>query len=216
MGRTQFPQIRSELELDSILKSLHNNLSQGRGFDDISIFKAYRKNNRYLRKNTRGSGLFSNFLGGLSRKVLPFLKNYILPIAKQFGKDIYSDVTSGNSSVKKSVKKRGLQSLANLANKLSEGEGIKRASNRKIRVKRKKLLKKRVMNAKKKLKKIRKNRKKITRARGARVRKSSIKKRYSASKKRPSKSHRYVKRLSKKNLSSKSKCNSSVKDIFNL
>ena len=95
-------------------------LSRGSGYRDITIFK----------KKRRGGGVGS-FLGNLIKtygpKMLPFLRNYILPTAKSMGKDVMNDVASGKSTLKKSLKKRGLQSAGKIAARVvSRGTGDRR------------------------------------------------------------------------------------------
>ena len=72
---------------------------------------------------SQGDGFLGNVLSKYGPKMFPFLKKYILPAAKQMGSDILSDMSSGRSTLKKSLKKRGLQSLGNVTRKVMTGEG---------------------------------------------------------------------------------------------
>ena len=72
---------------------------------------------------SQGDGFLGNVLSKYGPKIFPFLKKYILPAAKQMGSDVLSDMSSGRSTLKKSLKKRGLQSLGNVTRKVMTGEG---------------------------------------------------------------------------------------------
>ena len=75
---------------------------------------------------TQGDGFLGNLLSKYGPKIFPILKKHILPPAKQMGSEILSDMSSGRSTFKKSLKKRGLQSLGNVTRKVMTGEGRKR------------------------------------------------------------------------------------------
>ena len=95
-------------------------LTRGGGVRDITTFS----------KKRRGAGVGS-FLGNLVKtygpKMLPFLRNYILPTARSMGKDVLKDVVSGKSTLKKSLKKRGLQSAGKIAARVvARGSGARR------------------------------------------------------------------------------------------
>merc|ERR1712212_452721 len=83
---------------------------------DINIF-------RRRKRVSQGNGFLANVLSKYGPKMFPFLKRYILPAAKQMGSDVLSDMSSGRSTLKKSLKKRGLQSLGNVTRKVMTGEG---------------------------------------------------------------------------------------------
>merc|ERR1712212_581668 len=83
---------------------------------DINIF-------RRRKMVSQGDGFLANVLSKYGPKIFPFLKRYILPAAKQMGSDVLSDMSSGRSTLKKSLKKRGLQSLGNVTRKVMTGEG---------------------------------------------------------------------------------------------
>ena len=99
------------------LKSLQyghpNILTLGNGLGDINIFR-----DRRLR---RGSGAFTNLVFKYGRKLLPYLQKYLWPAAKEFGKNVASDVISGDTSIKKKLKNRGKQSLKNLGQRILSG-----------------------------------------------------------------------------------------------
>ena len=90
--------------------------SAGHGLHDINIF-------RRRKRVSQGDGFLGNVLSKYGPKIFPFLKKYILPAAKQMGSDVLSDMSSGRSTLKKSLKKRGLQSLGNVTRKVMTGEG---------------------------------------------------------------------------------------------
>ena len=93
--------------------------SAGHGLHDINIF-------RRRKRVSQGDGFLANVLSKYGPKIFPFLKRYILPAAKQMGSDVLSDMSSGRSTLKKSLKKRGLQSLGNVTRKVMTGEGRRR------------------------------------------------------------------------------------------
>ena len=93
--------------------------SAGHGLHDINIF-------RRRKRVSQGDGFLGNVLSKYGPKIFPFLKKYILPAAKQMGSDVLSDMSSGRSTLKKSLKKRGLQSLGNVTRKVMTGEGRRR------------------------------------------------------------------------------------------
>ena len=105
-------------------------VSRGRGFQDITIF----------RRKRRGGGVGS-FLGNILKtygpKILPFLRNYILPTAKSMGKDVLNDVVKGKTTLKRSLKRRGLESVGKIATEVaSRGGGGKRVRRRTARQRR--------------------------------------------------------------------------------
>ena len=93
--------------------------SAGHGLHDINIF-------RRRKRVSQGDGFLANVLAKYGPRIFPFLKRYILPAAKQMGSDVLSDMSSGRSTLKKSLKKRGLQSLGNVTRKVMTGEGRRR------------------------------------------------------------------------------------------
>ena len=102
------------------LVKLQNQLGilQGGGIrKNINIFKAYKS-------NQHGGSLFS-ILANLGKRALPFLSNYIFPSAKNFAKNLMSDVMSGEN-LKKSFKKRGSQGLREVGDKILSGSGRRR------------------------------------------------------------------------------------------
>ena len=72
---------------------------------------------------SQGDGFLANVLAKVGPRIFPFLKRYILPAAKQMGSDVLSDMSSGRSTLRKSLKKRGLQFLGNVTRKVMTGEG---------------------------------------------------------------------------------------------
>ena len=125
----------SEQEFNSLSGSFSPIIS-GQGQGDINIFRRYRSN-----RLTRGRGLLS-ILGQLGRKALPFLKEWILPSAKEYGKSVLGDVIGGKS-LKSSLKSRGKESLQNIGQRIVRGRGSKRRA-RSIHMRKKKLTLKRL------------------------------------------------------------------------
>ena len=91
---------------------------------NINIFKAYRP-------NQHGGSIFS-ILANLGKRALPFLSNYIFPSAKNFAKNLMSDVMSGEN-LKKSLKQRGSQGLREVGDKILSGSGRRRIIKRRKR-----------------------------------------------------------------------------------
>ena len=108
--------ILDEKEFLRLVKENPVFLTSGHGIHDINIF-------RRRKRVSQGDGFLGNVLSKYGPKIFPFLKKYILPAAKQMGSDILSDMSSGRSTLKKSLKKRGLQSLGNVTRKVMTGEG---------------------------------------------------------------------------------------------
>ena len=108
--------ILDEKEFLRLVKENPVFLTSGHGIHDINIF-------RRRKRVSQGDGFLGNVLTKYGPKIFPFLKKYILPAAKQMGSDILSDMSSGRSTLKKSLKKRGLQSLGNVTRKVMTGEG---------------------------------------------------------------------------------------------
>ena len=108
--------ILDEKEFLRLVKENPVLLTSGNGIHDINIF-------RRKKRVTQGDGFLGNVLTKYGPKIFPFLKKYIFPAAKQMGGDMLSDMRSGRSTLKKSLKKRGLQSLGNITRKVLSGEG---------------------------------------------------------------------------------------------
>ena len=116
--------ILDEKELTRLLKENPVLLtSAGHGLHDINIF-------RRRKRVSQGDGFLANVLAKYGPRIFPFLKRYILPAAKQMGSDVLSDMSSGRSTLRKSLKKRGLQSLGNVTRKVMTGEGARRRRRR--------------------------------------------------------------------------------------
>ena len=95
-------------------------LTMGDGLGDINIFRKHRL--------TKGSGAFSNLILKYGKRLLPYLKKFLWPAAKEFGRDVMGDVASGDATLKSALKKRGKQSLAKVGRRIISGEGRKRRS----------------------------------------------------------------------------------------
>ena len=102
----------SEHEFNKISNSFSPIIS-GHGQTDISIFRRYRPNSL-----SRGRGLLS-ILSQVGRRVLPFLKEWVLPSAREYSKNVLSDVMEGKT-LKSSLKSRGKESLKNIGTKLGQ------------------------------------------------------------------------------------------------
>ena len=112
----------SEQEFNAISNSFSPIIS-GQGQGDINIFRRYRNN-----KLSRGRGLWS-ILSQIGRKALPFLKEWVLPSAKEYGKNVLSDVVAGRA-LKSSLKTRGKESLKNIGRRIVTGKGSKKRRKR--------------------------------------------------------------------------------------
>ena len=110
--------VLTEQEFNSISNSFSPIIS-GQGQGDINIFRRYRPN-----RLTRGEGLLS-ILSQVGKRALPFLKEWVLPSAKEYGKNVLSDVIGGKT-LKSSLKSRGKESLQNLGQKIVKGRGSKK------------------------------------------------------------------------------------------
>ena len=106
----------SEQEFNSISNSFSPIIS-GHGQGDINVFRRYKPN-----RVTRGQGLLS-ILSQIGKRALPFLKEWVLPSAKEYGKNVLTDVISGKT-LKSSLKSRGKESLQNIGKK-NYGVGLK-------------------------------------------------------------------------------------------
>ena len=115
--------ILDEKEFLRLVKENPVFLTSGHGIHDINIF-------RRRKRVSQGDGFLANVLAKVGPRIFPFLKRYILPAAKQMGSDVLSDVSSGRSTLRKSLKKRGLQSLGNVTRKVMTGEGARRRTRR--------------------------------------------------------------------------------------
>ena len=108
----------SESEFIFLLnKHNHANFLKGGSLSDIDIFRSRKK-------IQRGRGIFS-IISNLGRRALPFLSKYVLPVAKEFGKGLISDVLGGQT-IKSSFKKRGRESVKSLGQRIISGKGKKR------------------------------------------------------------------------------------------
>merc|ERR1712105_395722 len=83
----------------------------------------YRNN-----KLSRGRGLWS-ILSQVGRRALPFLKEWVLPSAREYGKNVFSDVMAGRA-LKSSLKTRGKESLKNIGSRIVTGKGSKKRRKR--------------------------------------------------------------------------------------
>ena len=128
----------SEHEFNKISNSF-NPIISGGGQSDINIFRRYRAN-----RLSRGRGLLS-VLSQIGRRALPFLKEWILPSAKEYGKRVLSDVIEGKT-LKSSLKSRGKESLKDIGSKIGrkimKGGASRRRNTRTLIRRKKRALKK--------------------------------------------------------------------------
>ena len=108
----------SEQEFNSISNSFSPIIS-GHGQGDINVFRRYKPN-----RVTRGQGLLS-ILSQIGKRALPFLKEWVLPSAKEYGKNVLSDVIGGKT-LKSSLKSRGKESLQNLGQRIVKRERLQK------------------------------------------------------------------------------------------
>ena len=140
----------SEQEFNSISNSFSPIIS-GHGQGDINVFRRYKPN-----RVTRGQGLLS-ILSQIGKRALPFLKEWVLPSAKEYGKNVLTDVISGKT-LKSSLKSRGKESLQNIGKKIMGSGSRKRKAST---LKRKKLKRLRRTTHRGKGRKNKNNRKRI-------------------------------------------------------
>ena len=91
-------------------------LRKGGGLDDIRILNSTADYHR-------GGGIFST-LAGIAKRAFPFLlKNIIAPSALSFGRDVLTDISQGNTDIKSTLKKRGLEAAREAGRRLVSGGG---------------------------------------------------------------------------------------------
>ena len=119
-------QAPSEIEFYKILGGF-----RGGGLSDIRTvnFNEYRG-------HQRGAGIFAS-LANLARRAVPFIIKNVAPSAAQFTRDVLSDVTTGNQSIKTSLRKRGISAMKDVGARILKG-GKKRKRRVGDTVKRKK------------------------------------------------------------------------------
>ena len=116
----------SQNEFETLIKNQNRLLVAGQGHSDINIFCRYRP-------TRRGQGVLS-FLSKYGRYALPFIKKFIIPSAKDFSKNVASDMIGG-SSLKSSLKNRGKQSLKDIGKRILSGAGSGVRRKRKYKLK---------------------------------------------------------------------------------
>ena len=111
-----------EKEFQNSIHYAGNHISIGNGPGDITIFRKYKLN--------KGHGAITNAILKHGKRILPYLKQYLWPTAKQFGKDVAMDMLSGETTLKNSLKKRGKQSIRDVGKRYLKsrmvGEGFRR------------------------------------------------------------------------------------------
>ena len=107
----------TEAEFSTLFRSIV--LHKGGGFDSIQTFRPV---SRY---HQRGGGIFST-IANLAKSALPFLFRAIAPSAVQFTQDVVHDVSTGERGLKGSLKRRGVEALQGVGQRLFKGGGKKR------------------------------------------------------------------------------------------
>ena len=97
--------------------------SVGGALNDIEIFTAPP------RRALQGSGLFSS-LAGLAKRVFPFLVKAIKPSALELGQNVLSDLQTGKSNLRDSLKRRGMEALKSTGRRIVTGSGKRRRRKR--------------------------------------------------------------------------------------
>ena len=108
----------TESQFNSLLNresNLNNRIRIGHGLADIHIFQ----------RNRQGQGFIGDIFSKLGSKVIPFIKELIFPATKSLARNIASDIASGEN-FKKSLKRRSLETVAEVASKIMKGRGTKR------------------------------------------------------------------------------------------
>ena len=126
-------QTLGEREFLELLKDSRGLLTYGNGLNDINVFKRHKLTKASGNLNV-GHGIFANILAKYGPRIVPFIKKYLLPVAKQMGTNVASDVLSGKVSLKSSLKNRGKESIKHVGSKIIRGDGhyITRKKKRKI------------------------------------------------------------------------------------
>ena len=90
----------------------------GNGLADINIFKR----RKLAPSLAYGDGLIGDLFSKLGTRILPILKSLVLPASKQFAKNVAGDILRGEK-LKGTLKKRGMQSVGEIASKIMTGRG---------------------------------------------------------------------------------------------
>lgn len=77
----------------------------------------------------RGKDLFG-FLNGQVKKAAPFIVRRILPSTLELGENVSSHVSSGESDLTTAVRRRGVEALRGVGQKILPGGGVKRRRRR--------------------------------------------------------------------------------------
>ena len=125
----------------------------GGSINDIILYQKELNSNNILRK---GGNLWT-FLGNIAKKALPFISQYILPEAVNFGQNLVQKQAENNSKItKEDIKDLSKKSVKNIIRKVASGKKkLKNKSEKKIKSKRRRKPKIKVNN--KIIKKYKKN-----------------------------------------------------------
>ena len=122
-----------------VVFSSHPVSVRGGGLSDINVLKP-----EYYH---RGGSLFG-ILGSIVKKTIPFLSNYILPEAKNFARNVASDMDQ-KLPFKKTIRKNLIKSAKNVGKRVMYGGGKKTNKQKKSRNNNKKYKKKKVVRKRK-------------------------------------------------------------------
>jgi len=88
---------------------------RGGGVGDISVYKSY---DHYR----RGAGLLS-FLGNIGKRLIPFVSKLVKPALLDFGSGVIDDMRQGNTNLRSSMKKRGVEAVKHIGARAMRGGG---------------------------------------------------------------------------------------------
>ena len=100
--------------------------------DDIPLYLPIKRNYFGGVRRQQGRGFLSG-LGNLFRRILPFAQKYILPSAAEAVQGIASDIVSGDTPLKQSLKKRSAAALKGMARSYINQTGTGRRRRQKVK-----------------------------------------------------------------------------------
>ena len=92
----------SEAQFLNILKHTDETTIRGNGLSDINIFKRTQIDRNLI----HGDGFLSDIFSKLGPKIIPLLKNHVLPASKKFAKNVVGDILKGEK-IKNLSKREG-------------------------------------------------------------------------------------------------------------
>ena len=108
-------------EFDILLKNENTFKARGAGVSDINV---------YIPRHNRGGSLFQ-MLANLARSAAPFLMRTIMPEGVNFAKNVVRDISSGQN-LRRTLKKRGIESLKEVGKKIVRGGARRKLKMRKV------------------------------------------------------------------------------------